>query len=223
MVYFSNFVANVQILYYLMNFLAHLFLSGSNEEIMVGNLLEDFVVGRIDHPRNQHFSINIKKGILLHRLIDSFTDTHPSVSACKSVLYEKYHKYAAVVIDIFFDHYLAIHWSKYSSEPLDDFTKRVYNSFQSHWEILPEKMKPMIESMIKHDWLKNYGEFWGMERALTGISRRAVYESNMENAVQDLKLHYDLFDAHFRVFFPLMMSECKAFLIENGYEILNVK
>jgi acyl carrier protein phosphodiesterase len=206
-----------------MNFLAHLFLSGDDEEVMVGNLLEDFIVGRIDHPRNQYFSDNIKNGILLHRLIDSFTDTHPSVSACKTVLYEKYHKYAAVVIDIFFDHYLSIHWDEFSSESLDVFTKRVYQSFQNHWEVLPEKMKPMIESMIKHDWLKNYGEFWGMERALTGISRRTAYESNMENAVEDLKLHYDLFDAQFKVFFPLMMNECKAFLLEKKYKVSNVK
>ena len=206
-----------------MNFLAHLFLSGDDEEVMVGNLLEDFVVGRVDHPRNQQFNNNIKNGILLHRLIDSFTDKHPSISACKSVLYEKYHKYAAVVIDIFFDHYLTIHWNEYSSENFDNFRKRVHYSFQNHWKVLPEKMKPMIESMIKHDWLKNYGEFWGIERALTGISHRTAYESNMENAVEDLKLHYDLFDAQFKVFFPLMISECKGFLVENKYKVSNVK
>ena len=206
-----------------MNFLAHLFLSGDDEEVMVGNLLEDFVVGRVDHPRNQQFNYNIKNGILLHRLIDSFTDTHPSVSTCKSVLYTKYHKYAAVVIDIFFDHYLAIHWKEFSSENFDDFRKRVHNSFQNHWEMLPEKMKPMIESMIKHDWLKNYSEFWGIERALTGISRRTVYESNMENAIEDLKLHYNLFDVQFKTFFPSMMNECKGFLLENRYTVSNIK
>ena len=206
-----------------MNFLAHLFLSGDSEEILVGNLLEDFVVGRIDHPRNQNYDNNLKNGILLHRLIDSFTDTNSSVSACKLVLYKKYHKYAAVVIDIFFDHYLAIHWDEYSSESAHDFRKRVYLSFQNHWEVLPEKMKPLIESMINHDWLKNYGEFWGIERALTSISRRTVYESNMENAVEDLKLHYDLFDEKFKEFFPMMMAECQAFLEEKGYKVSNFK
>lgn len=204
-----------------MNFLAHLFLSGENEEVMVGNLLEDFVVGRIEHPRNIQYNIDIKNGISLHRLIDSFTDTHPLVSDCKSVLYEKYHKYAAVVIDIFFDHFLAIHWEKYSSEPFDDFRKRVHLSFQNHWEVMPDQMKPMIESMIKHDWLKNYSEFWGMERALTGISRRTAYVSNMENAVEDLKLHYDLFDEKFGEFFPLMIIECTNFLREKGYVSIN--
>lgn len=203
-----------------MNFLAHLFLSGKNEEVMVGNLLEDFVVGRIDHPRNVHFNDDIKNGILLHRLIDSFTDTHPSVSDCKSALYDKYHKYAAVLVDIFFDHYLAVNWNTYSTEPLDEFCQRVYGSFQNQWPILPEKMKPMIESMIKHDWLKNYSEFWGIERALMGISRRTTFESNMEQATEDLKVHYQLFDEKFADFFPKMMLECNRFLNEKSYNVI---
>lgn len=203
-----------------MNFLAHLFLSGKNEEVMVGNLLEDFIVGRIDHSRNAIYNDEIKNGILLHRLIDSFTDTHPSISDCKSVLYDKYHKYAAVLVDIFFDHYLAIHWADYTAEPFDDFRKRVHTSFENQWSILPEKMKPMIESMIKHDWLKNYSEFWGIERALIGISRRTTYESNMEKATEDLKIHYQLFDEKFTLFFPKIMLECNKFLSEKGYHVI---
>jgi acyl carrier protein phosphodiesterase len=183
-----------------MNFLAHLFLSGKNEEVMVGNLLEDFVIGRIEHPRNVVYNQTLKNGILLHRLIDTFTDTNHVVSDCKVVLYEKYHKYAAVLIDIFFDHYLAIHWQDYSNEPFDEFRQRVYASFQNHWSILPEKMKPMIESMIKHDWLNNYCEFWGIERALIGISRRTKYESNMEKATEDLMTNYQFFDEKFSIF-----------------------
>ncbi len=206
-----------------MNFLAHLFLSGDDEEIIVGNLLEDFVVGRIDHPRNIHFNENIKNGILLHRLIDSFTDTHFAVSNCKSVLYEKYHKFAAVVIDIFFDHFLAKHWDEYSSESLENFRKRVYISFQNNWEVLPENMKPMIESMINYDWLKNYGEFWGIEKALKNVSTRTKYASNMENALDDLKINYQLFDENFQLFFPLMVNECKDFLIEKRYNVSNFK
>jgi acyl carrier protein phosphodiesterase len=203
-----------------MNFLAHLFLSGKNEEVMVGNLLEDFVVGRIDHPRNEVYNQTIKNGILLHRLIDTFTDTNNAVSDCKVVLYEKYHKYAAVLIDIFFDHYLANHWVDYSNEPFDEFRHRVYTAFQNHWSILPEKMKPMIESMIKHDWLKNYSEFWGIERALLGISRRTKYESNMEKATEDLKIHFQLFNEKFNMFFPKIMSECNQFLNEKGYNLI---
>jgi acyl carrier protein phosphodiesterase len=205
-----------------MNFLAHLFLSGKNEEVMVGNLLEDFVVGRIEHQRNVVYNQTLKNGILLHRLIDTFTDTNHAVSDCKVVLYEKYHKYAAVLIDIFFDHYLAIHWQEYSNEPFDEFRQRVYTTFQNHWSILPDKMKPMIESMIKHDWLNNYSEFWGIERALLSISRRTKYESNMQKATADLKINYQLFDEKFCIFFPKLMLECNQFLSEKGYNNLNI-
>ncbi|CAH0994967.1 Acyl carrier protein phosphodiesterase [Emticicia aquatica] len=205
-----------------MNFLAHLFLSGLNQEVIVGNLLEDFVVGRIDHPRNASYNSIIKDGILLHRLIDSFTDTHLAVSDCKSLLYSKYHKYAAVLVDIYFDHFLALHWDEYSDEPFPDFRKRVHQAFLLNWEILPENMKPMIESMIKYDWLKNYSEFWGIERALQGISRRTVYESNMQNATEDLKIHYQLFEDKFKVFFPEMISQCKNFLDKKGYIVSNI-
>ncbi|RFS14569.1 ACP phosphodiesterase [Emticicia sp. C21] len=200
-----------------MNFLAHLFLSGDNEEILVGNLLEDYVVGRIEHPRNQHFSENIKNGILLHRLIDSFMDTHSVVSTCKTVLYQNYHKYASVVIDIYFDHFLAKHWYSYSSEPFEDFRKRTHQSFLNHWDVLPDKMKPMIDSMIKYDWLKNYSEFWGMERALTGVAKRTEFKSNMEKAVTDLKIHYDFFNENFKLFFPQMVQQCTAFLTDKNY------
>ncbi|PLK43576.1 ACP phosphodiesterase [Emticicia sp. TH156] len=200
-----------------MNFLAHLFLSGDNQEILVGNMLEDYVVGRIEHPRNSHFSENIKKGILLHRLIDSFTDTHLLISASKSVLYDKYHKYASVVIDIFFDHFLARHWELYSTEPFDVFRKRVHQAFIDHWHLLPDKMRPVIESMIKYDWLKNYAEFWGIERALTGVAKRAVFESNMEQAVNDLQAHYVFFDENFKIFFPQLVQQCTSFLQENHF------
>jgi len=205
-----------------MNFLAHLFLSGKNEEVMVGNLLEDFVVGRIEHQRNVVYNQTLKNGILLHRLIDTFTDTNRAVRDCKVILYEKYHKYAAVLIDIFFDHFLAIHWQEYSNEPFDEFRQRVYTTFQNHWSILPEKMKPMIESMIKHDWLNNYSEFWGIERSLLSISRRTKYESNMQKATADLKINYQLFDEKFCIFFPKLMLECNQFLSEKGYNNLNI-
>ena len=198
-----------------MNFLAHLFLSGKEEEIIVGNLLEDFIVGRIDHPRNINFPERIKIGILLHRQIDSFTDTHTCVSACKSVLYKKYSKYSAVLVDIYFDHFLAKDWKHFTDEPLEIFTKRMASAFENNWDILPEKMKPMIESMIKHDWLKNYGEFWAIEKALKNVAKKAKFDSKMENALGDLHENYELFQTNFREFFPQMIKVCENFLAEN--------
>ncbi|MCU0325300.1 MAG: acyl carrier protein phosphodiesterase [Spirosomaceae bacterium] len=202
-----------------MNYLAHLFLSGDEEEVIVGNMMEDFIVGTIEHPRNQHLSERIKVGIELHRLIDVFMDTHDSVKSCKSVLYPKYHKYSSVIIDVFFDHFLAKYWEKYTKEDFKYFRGRIYEAFENHWEILPKPMQPTIESMIHHDWLKNYSEFWGIERALQNVSKRAKHDSGMENAVVDLKQNYELIQRSFEDFFPKMMNECSNFLklkVKNG-------
>jgi acyl carrier protein phosphodiesterase len=201
-----------------MNYLAHLFLSGNEEEIIVGNMMEDFVVGKIDHPRNIHLSNRIKKGIELHRIIDTFMDTHDSVKDCKSILYSKYHKYSSVIVDIYFDHFLAKNWHNYTNEDFKEFRLRMYEAFENQWDILPPQMQPVIESMIHHDWLKNYSEFWGIERALLNVSKRAIHQSGMENAVEDLKQNYEVIQNCFEVFFPLMVNECNQFLIANKNE-----
>lgn len=200
-----------------MNYLAHLFLSGDNKEVMIGNLMEDFVIGRLDHPRNLHIPPKIKVGIQLHRLIDTFTDTHRSVSNCKSILYHKHHKFSSLIVDVFFDHFLAIYWEEYSSENFKDFRKRVYRNFEEYYLILPEKMKPLIDSMITHDWLKNYSEFWGIERALYNISKRTTRENALVKAVDDLKDHFEVFDESFKIFFPLLMKECKQMLEKQEF------
>src|SRR3954453_2663939 len=106
-----------------MNFLAHLYLSGNDPEIMVGNFLGDFVRGR---NLLERYKKNIATGIELHRTIDEFTDTHPIVAQSKNRLREKYRHYAAVIVDIFYDHFLAKNWSEYSSELLPDFADRAY-------------------------------------------------------------------------------------------------
>lgn len=200
-----------------MNYLAHLFLSGDNEEVMIGNLMEDYVVGRLDHPRNLDIAPTIKVGIQLHRLIDTFTDTHNSISNCKSTLYHKHHKFSSLIIDVFFDHFLAIYWEEYSTENFVDFRKRVYRNFETYYSVLPEKMKPLIDSMISHDWLKNYSEFWGIERALYNISRRTTRVNQLTTAVDDLKENYAVFDESFKVFFPLLIKECREMIENQGF------
>src|SRR5689334_7104563 len=105
-----------------MNFLAHLHLSGDNEEIKIGNFIADFVKGK----NYDDFPAGIRQGIIIHRHIDYFTDTHPVVSESKQRLYATYHKYAAVIVDIFYDHYLATRWEQYSNISLVDFASEFY-------------------------------------------------------------------------------------------------
>lgn len=184
-----------------MNFLAHLHLSGNDEAVMVGNFIGDFVKGR---NLTEQFGEGIARGVALHRAIDEFTDRHPVVKQSKARLWPTYRHYSAVIVDIFYDHFLAADWNTYSPEPLDAYAQRAYQLMASHHHLLPEQVKYMLGYMTRGNWLLNYAEVEGIQRALTGMSRRASFESKMEQAVQDLRLHYNEFQSDFNAFFPLL-------------------
>jgi acyl carrier protein phosphodiesterase len=192
-----------------MNFLAHLYLSGNNDKIMVGNFMGDFVKGR---SALEQFEPEIIRGIELHRAIDEFTDSHAVVSASKDRLRPKYRHYSGVIVDVFYDHFLARNWSDYHDELLPDFADRAYGIIQSFDAILPNEVKFMMPYMIKGNWLVNYAQTEGIHRALSGMARRTPYESKMDEAVEDLEQHYDEFKAEFKNFFPQLKSFCLDFL-----------
>lgn len=182
-----------------MNFLAHVYLSGNDEPAMVGNFIGDFVKGR---NLTEQYGEGIARGIELHRAIDEFTDRHPIVKQSKARLWPTYRHYSAVIVDIFYDHYLAAGWSTYSDEPLEKYAERVYAIMARHDPILPEQVRHMLGYMSRGNWLVGYSYVEGIRRALTGMSRRATFESKMEQAVIDLKLHYEEFQSDFDQFFP---------------------
>jgi acyl carrier protein phosphodiesterase len=191
-----------------MNYLAHVYLSGENEEILIGNFIADHVKGKAILG----FSDGIKAGIKLHREIDRFTDSHPRFLMSKNRLAKKYRKYAGVIVDMFYDHFLAANWHDYSDEGLEVFTHRVYWILMKKYFILPPKTKYILPFMAKSNWLMNYGNLEGLHRALSGIAKRTHFESGMENATEDLKKDYELYEQEFRVFFP----EVLRFSIENN-------
>lgn len=195
-----------------MNFLAHLYLSGDNQKIMLGNFMGDFVKGR---GALGQFDPDIVKGIELHRTIDEFTDSHAVVTQSKNRLRPKYRHYSGVIVDIFYDHFLAKEWSNYHSDLLPDFADKAYEVIQSHDAILPEEIKFMMPYMIKGNWLVNYGRVEGIERALSGMARRARFESKMEQSVHELIEHYDLFLNEFSTFFPDLQKHATDWLNEN--------
>ena len=137
-----------------MNFLAHIYLSGTNPKTMVGNFIGDFVKGR---NLLDQFEAEIALGIELHRSIDEFTDHHPVVLKSKVRLRPKYRHYAAVIVDVFYDHFLSKYWNNYHTEPLTDFSMGVYKTLRDHWSVLPESVKGMLPYMMKDNWLLNYG------------------------------------------------------------------
>ncbi len=195
-----------------MNFLAHLFLSGENEEIITGNFIADHVKGN----EIQKFSDPIKNGIYLHRKIDNFTDTHPLFLQSKTRLTDKYRKYSGVIVDMFYDHFLSANWNDYSAEPLEDYTSRMFAVIVKQYALLPEKTKRIIHFMSKENWLAGYGRIDGLARALSGMARRTPFDSGMENAVVDLQRDYGLYEQEFRGFFPQVSSFSKEELGKLG-------
>ena len=181
-----------------MNFLAHLYLSGTDEEIIIGNFIADHVKGRAI----QDFSKGIQEGIYLHREIDTFTDTHPLFIRSKERLMPKYRKYSGVITDMFYDHFLSVNWDAYSDEPIDSFTRRMYRIVMRRFLILPAKTKYILPFMARDNWLKGYGTFEGLERALKGMDRRTPFDSGMGLAVTDLRQDYAAYRDEFMEFFP---------------------
>lgn len=181
-----------------MNFLAHAFLSGDNDQIMVGNFIGDFVKGnRLDYLPKQ-----IKNGVVLHRMIDEYTDKHEIVRQSKDRLTEKYRHYAGVIVDIFYDHFLAHNWSQYHELTLKEFTKKTYETVWSFEDILPDKAKRVVPYMRRDNWLLQYAEIEGIHQALSGMSRRTKFISKMEEASEDLRVDYSSFQNDFERFFP---------------------
>ena len=192
-----------------MNFLAHCYLSGENQKLLVGNFIGDFVKGR---QALESFDREISKGVSLHRFIDAFTDTHAIVHESKQRLRGKYRHYANVIVDVFYDHFLASQWANFHAGALKDYSLWVYSVIQSYGTVLPTGVKYMLPYMINGNWLYNYRKVEGIARALSGMSQRTSYDSKMDEASEDLNQHYDLFKHEFNEFFPLLNTACAEWI-----------
>ena len=135
-----------------MNFLAHLFLSGKNNELLVGNFLADF----IGNAALESLPYGIQNGVLLHRQIDSFTDKHAIVLHGTRRLYDYHRKYASVIIDVFYDYFLASNWSNYNEESMEDFTGNVYEVLLEYKNIMPLEIGRRLGKMVEDNWLLKY-------------------------------------------------------------------
>ena len=181
-----------------MNYLAHLFLSCQEDDLLIGN----FIADSIRNKEMASYTPTIQKGILLHRQIDTYTDTHPAVRKSTHRLHPTHGKYAPVVVDILFDYVLSHNWDKYSSEPLTLFSKRVYWLLEQRSSDLPLKLQKRLASMIRHDWLMNYGKEEGLRYVFERMEERAKFPAHFDKAVDNLLKDYDLFEEDFNAFFP---------------------
>ncbi len=185
-----------------MNFLAHIFLSGNDKDLLVGNFIADFVKGN----KKNDFPEQIRKGIELHRFIDDFTDHHPITAESRRKLYPNHHKYSGVVVDLFYDHFLAKNFSDYSAQSLPDFATDTYATLLNYKEQLPSKVNDFLPYMIERNWLVNYATIEGIGRTLTGLGKRVSFVNSMDEATIDLKLYYSDFEKEFNSFFPQLIN-----------------
>lgn len=193
-----------------MNFLAHLYLSDSNTKLMTGNFIADHIHGN----RFTHFDPEIQKGIFLHRHIDTFTDEHLIVRKSKRRLHARYGHYRGIIIDIFYDHFLAKNWHEYSAIPLDLFVQGVYDLLERQNDDLPKKTQDLLPFMIQYDWLYNYQFFGGIQKVLNGMNKRTHLQSQMHLALEDLQIHYIEFEKDFRLFFEDLRTFTKENIIQ---------
>lgn len=181
----------------LMNFLAHIYLSGDNDLIKIGNFMADGIHGK----KFDIFPLEIQKGIILHRAIDTFTDAHPVFRQSTKRLHPNYHHYSGIIVDIFYDHFLAKNWSTYSNEKLEVYTERFYQSLRDNYGELTEKTQKMLPYLIDQNWLVTYKTIEGIEFVLTKMDLRMKRDSNMRFAVAELRTYYDEFEKEFTAFF----------------------
>lgn len=180
-----------------MNYLAHLFLADDDTQSIIGNLMGDFVKGHIDESLNPQ----IRQAILMHRKIDAYTDTHAVVRRSKRRLRAEYRRYGGILVDLYYDHFLALHWSRYSAVALEDFTTYVYRLLRSHQTQFPAPMQRRVSYMIANDLLQSYRQIDGIRHALHGIEGRLKRQSRLSEAVLDLEVNYKALDTDFSTFF----------------------
>jgi len=199
-----------------MNFLAHIYLSGNDDDITIGNFIADGIRGR----RYKNYPVGIQKGILLHRQIDTFTDSHPTVRLSTKRLHENYGKYSGVIVDILYDHFLAKNWKDYSNIPLKIYVEQFYSLLNENFNLLPSRIQKMTPHMIAGNWLLSYAKIEGIQKVLEGMNRRTKNISGMHTATNELLEFYSEFEAEFKSFFEELIRFSKKILlqIENDFQ-----
>jgi acyl carrier protein phosphodiesterase len=185
-----------------MNYLAHLRLAHRDRYSIIGNLMGDFR----RHLNGRVLPAAVLGGIANHQRVDKFTDSHPEVLGLKRCFSRKRRRYAGIILDMAFDHFLAVHWDNYSTEPREMFIDYSYSCLAGGKELMPARMQDTVNYMIREDWLGSYQDLSGIDIAINRLSRRIRFENQLEGAVKEIELNYDLIGSGFRIFFPSLMD-----------------
>lgn len=185
-----------------MNFLAHTYLSDNNTKIAIGNLLGDMVKGDAWKKYEKEVSI----GLQLHRTIDEFTDNHAVFIHTHDLVKPYFNRYAGIVTDIYYDHFLARNWNDYHPQELQQFVNHLYKTLIKFYPKLPPRGQRVIPFMILRNWLGTYGYFDPLHQIFLGMHRRTQEKGNMHQAVEVLNKHYGEIEEDFMVFFPDLIA-----------------
>jgi acyl carrier protein phosphodiesterase len=195
-----------------MNYLAHLYLAGDSPESLLGSIMGDFVKGAI----GDRYPPKITRGIELHRKIDAYTDSHPITRASRKLYSPARRRFAGIIVDLCYDHFLYRHWPEFTDLALDQFISRIYDILIAHREALPARMAAMVPVMIREDWLGSYQDLMGVEKALSRLSKRVTNGDRLLSAIEEIKLHYQSLEANFLIFFPDLIHFVQNFQ-RSGY------
>ncbi|CAN7518791.1 ACP phosphodiesterase [Pseudoduganella sp. LjRoot289] len=185
-----------------MNYLAHIFLARQSDAAMIGAMLGDFAKASVDGLYTQE----IEREIMLHRYIDSYTDSHPVVKSAVQLFAGPRRRYGGIVLDVFYDHLLTQRWDHYSELPRHELIARFHRALREHMDILPDKLRAIAPRIIEQNWLAGYEELAGVELAVTRISQRLSRNGHlMREGLDDLRANYAAIAAGFDAFFPDLM------------------
>jgi acyl carrier protein phosphodiesterase len=185
-----------------MNFLAHAFLAGPLAADRVGGVIGDFVKGRLD-PLPPGLDAALAAGVMLHRRIDSYADTHPAFRRSRARVSAERRRVGGIMVDLFYDHFLARHWAQFSAQSLVEFTTHTYQLIEHHPEPLPESFLPVFARMAARDWMASYGEAENVALALDRMAEFRLRRPNpLGGAGEELLRDYAGFEADFFDFLP---------------------
>ena len=191
-----------------MNLVAHQYLSFNDPSLQIGNLLGEIVKGN----NYTNYPTQISRGILLHRMIDSFTDNNDIVKKSTSYFHATQNKYAPIVVDLLYDYYLIKNWNQYHDTPFNLFKDQCYQLFITNYDNFPTPLQTTINHLIQYDWFSNYTTLDGIQKTLTGIGKRTTFSNNLDYSLDSIIKHYEIIENHFHQFFPKIIKMSQEYI-----------
>ncbi len=190
-----------------MNYLAHALLAGADPGLRLGGMMGDFIKG----PLPAGLPPELAAGVALHRRIDSYAETHPAFGRSRSRVSAERRRYAGVMVDLFYDHFLAVHWTSYCDQPLTDFTRESYALLAVHAQALPPRLAALLPAMRREDWLASYRDLESVGFALDRMAAHRLSRPNrLAGAVTELAADYEGFGRDFRAFFADALAHVRG-------------